>query len=181
MRAHGPDRVAELVSLRVAREAGHLGHAVHVLPRLRIALLAVIMAMPAVAPGASLADADAMEALDAYAGAVAGLQADLLALCESAAPAQRFELYRSYNHSVGTTLQVEFLRQALRQALAANDQGDMRRAELAQQARFTLWEIEQHIATLQDAGSVDDARARIEAALLDVLQDVRGTVTRLAR
>lgn len=146
------------------------------LAHLRVLVLAAAMALPAAAPGAALAEAEAVEALDAYESAVATLHAELLRLCDSAAPAERFALYHTYNHSSGTALQVGFLREIL-----ASDPGTARDAEIAQQAQYTLWEIEQHIADIEEAAAPDDARSRIEAALLALLQDVRATVSRLAR
>jgi hypothetical protein len=143
---------------------------------LRVIVLAAAMALSAAAGGASLADADAAEALDAHAGAVVALHTELLRLCESAAPGERFALYRTYNHSAGTALQVGFLREIL-----ASGPGTGRDAEVVRQAQYTLWEIDQHIADMEDAAAGDDARARIEAALLVLLQDIRPTVGRLAR
>ena len=143
---------------------------------LRVLVLTAAMALPAAARGASLAEAEAVEALDAYESAVAILHAELLRLCDSAAPAERLVLYRTYNHSVGTALQVGFLREML-----ASGPGTARDAEIAQQAQYALWEIEQHIADIEDAVAADDARTRIEAALLALLQDIRAPVIRLAR
>jgi hypothetical protein len=148
--------------------------------RLRFLLLVAVTALPGRAPAASLADAEIAEALEAHAEAVAGVQAELLVLCESAPSAERFELYRTYNHSAGTTLQVAFLREALRAWMTSTSGADReaRRSELAQQAQFTLWEIDGYIAALEEAAVAGGARARIESALLEVLREIRSSVSR---
>ena len=122
--------------------------------------------------------------LQKYAFMVTAVQREYLSLSELVAGEARFKLYRTYNQSVGTWLQVEFLRALLHRAVAATSQSDERaiRAELRDQARFTLWELDQNIAHLGEGISgVGQAEFfRLNGVLRSLLEQTRTTVARVS-
>jgi hypothetical protein len=148
-----------------------------------VGFLGVFVVGPLGCSAASLADAADLEDLEAYGRAVRGVQRDMLALCESATGSEQFDLYRVFNESMGTWLQIDLLREALERSTATQtpDGRDRLRGELRQQARFALWELERNIADLEESiVPTTSARARLEASLLAVLQDARVSVDALA-
>jgi hypothetical protein len=116
--------------------------------------------------------------------AAAAVQKDFLALIEAAPSKEKFELYRTYDESMGTWVNVGFLRSVLDDAIAAQSWTiELKlRADLRDQARYAVWEIDQNIAHL-DERIEEEKRARhlrLTKALRSALLNVRATVTRLA-
>jgi hypothetical protein len=116
--------------------------------------------------------------------AAAAVQKDFLALIEAAPRKERFELYRTYDDSMGPWVQVGFLRSTLDDAIAATSWTlELKlRADLRDQARYAVWEIDQNMAHL-DERIAEEKRARYlrpTMALRSALLNVRATVARLA-
>ena len=116
--------------------------------------------------------------------ASAAVQRNFLALIEAAPRKERFELYRTYDESMGPWVQVGFLRSVLDDVVAATSWTlELKlRADLRDQARYTVWEIDQNMASL-DARIAEEKRARYlqpTQALRSALLNVRATVERLA-
>jgi hypothetical protein len=122
--------------------------------------------------------------LQKYTIAVIAVQRDYLSLSEVASGEELFNLYWTYNQSVGTWRQVEFLRALLGLSVAATLPADEQRirAALRDQARFTLWELDENIAHL-GRGTAEVNRSeyfRLNEVLRSLLQGVRTTVARLS-
>ena len=116
--------------------------------------------------------------------AAAAAQKSFLALIDAAPRKERFELYRTYDESMGPWVQVGFLRGVLDDAIAATSWTlELKlRADLRDQARYAVWEIDQNMASL-DARIAEEKRARYlqpTKALRSALLNVRATVARLA-
>ena len=129
-------------------------------------------------------DADNMEDLRRRAMAAATIHRDFLALIEAAPRKEKFELYRTYDESTGTWVQIGFLRDTLDASIAASSWTvELKlRTDLRDEARYALWEVDQSIAYL-DARIVEEKRARtlrLVKGLRSALLNVRATVTRLA-
>jgi len=128
-------------------------------------------------------DADNAKELRRSAVAVAGIQRQLRAMAESASREERFELYRTYDDSMGTWLQVAFLRTLLGAAIATRSPSDESRfrTNLRDHARYALWELDRNIAHL-DASTAGHGSARY-LRLIDALRSssvkVRTTIVRL--
>ena len=122
--------------------------------------------------------------LQNYTSAVSVVQNHYLSLSEVASGEERFNLYWTYNQSVGTWRQVEFTRALLDLSVAATSPSGEQalRAALRDQARFALWELDQNIAHL-GRGTADVNRAeyfRLNEILRSLLQEARATVARLS-
>ena len=95
-------------------------------------------------------DAALAQELHGHALSAAVIQEQLLALTERAPRDEQFELYRTYDDAIGAWLQIEFVRGLLDASIVATsgagEQGF--RTDLRDHARFTLWELDQHIANL---------------------------------
>ena len=121
--------------------------------------------------------------LQKYTIAVIAVQRDYLSLSEVASGEERFNLYWTYNQSVGTWRQVEFLRALLDLSVAATLPSDEQtnRAALRDQAQFVLWELDHAIADLeQNVPKVEQLNyVRINEVLRSLLSDVHATVNRL--
>jgi hypothetical protein len=129
-------------------------------------------------------DAANAEELRRRATAAEAIQRDFLALIEAAPRKERFELYRTYDESMGPWVQVGFLRSTLGDAIAATSWTlELKlRVDLRDQARYAVWEIDQNMAYL-DERIAEEKRARYlrpTKALRSSLLNVRATVTRLA-
>ena len=116
--------------------------------------------------------------------AVTVVQNHYLSLSEVASGEERFNLYWTYNQSVGTWRQVEFTRALLDLSVAATSPSDEQalRAALRDQARFALWELDENIAHL-GRGTADVNRAeyfRLNEILRSLLREARTTVARLS-
>jgi hypothetical protein len=116
--------------------------------------------------------------------AAAAVQKNFLALIEAAPRKEKFELYRTYDESTGTWVQIGFLRDTLDASIAATSWTvELKlRTDLRDQARYALWEVDQSIAYL-DARIAEEKRARnqrLVKQLRSALLNVRATVTRLA-
>jgi len=114
----------------------------------------------------------------------AATQRQLLAMTESAPRSRQFELYRTYDDSIGAWLQVELLRSLLDASAAATSIDDEKRlrTDLRDCARFAAWELDQHIANL-DAAIARKGPAeylRRLRALRSLAAQVRMTVLGLA-
>jgi hypothetical protein len=129
-------------------------------------------------------DAASADELRRRAIAAASVQKNFLALIEAAPRKERFELYRTYGEAAGTWVQIAFLESVLSEAIAARSWTiELKlRADLRDQARYAVWEIDQNIAHL-DARIAEEKRARysrVTKALRSALLNVRATVSRLA-
>ena len=122
--------------------------------------------------------------LQKYTFMVTAVQREYLSLSEVVTGEARFTLYRTYNQSVGTWRQVEFLRALLDRAVAATSPPDEQaiRAELRDQARFTLWELDQNIAHLGEGipGVGRSEFFRLNGVLRSLLKQTRTTVARVS-
>jgi len=116
--------------------------------------------------------------------AAEAVQKDFLALIEAAPSQERLELYRTYDESMGTWVNVGFLRGVLDDAVAAQSWTiELKlRADLRDQARYAVWEIDQNIAHLDERIEAEKRarHLRLTKALRSALLNVRATVTRLA-
>jgi hypothetical protein len=129
-------------------------------------------------------DADNMEDLRRRATAATAIHRDFLALIEAAPRKEKFELYRTYDESIGTWVQIGFLRETLDASIAASSWTmELKlRTDLRDQARYALWEVDQSIAYLA-VRIAKEKRARplrLVKAMRSALLNVRATVTRLA-
>ena len=128
-------------------------------------------------------DALIAKELQHYAAAVARIQGDLLSSIETASDEKRFDLYRTYNQSIGTWVQVDFLQALLELSIAETSASleQEARTALKEQASYTLWELGQNIAALEKAIAEnrlsDDLR--LHDLLRSVLKEVRIVVSRL--
>ena len=105
-------------------------------------------------------------------------------MAEAAPRGEQFELYRTYDESMGTWLQVGFLRTLLDASVATpSSSAELRfRRNLRDQARYTLWEVDQNIAHL-DSRIAEERRShplQLVRALRASLVNVRMTIIRLA-
>jgi len=129
-------------------------------------------------------DAHSARDLERRTTVVTAIQRDLLAIAEGAPRGEQFELYRTYDESMGTWLQVGFLRTLLNASIAAKSSAEelRLRTDLRDHARYALWELDQNIAHL-DAGIAEDGRTpylRLIKALRSSLVNVRMTIIPLA-
>jgi len=119
-----------------------------------------------------------------YAAAVTRIQADFLSLIETASGENRFDLYRMYNQSIGTWIQVDYLQTLLELSIAETSvpAEQEARTALEEQASYTIWELGQNIAELEKAIAEnrlsDDLRPH--ELLRSVLKEVGVIVTRLS-
>ena len=131
-----------------------------------------------------LGDAENASELEQRAISVAAVQRGLLSLAEAASDEESFNLYRTYDESMGTWLQVEFLRTLLDLSMAATSAVDelKSRIDLRDHARFALWELDQTISHL-DENVAEVAQAehlRLIEVLRSLLMSTRNTVDRLS-
>jgi hypothetical protein len=129
-------------------------------------------------------DAANMDDLRRRATAATAIHRVFLALIEEVPRKEKFELYRTYDESIGTWVQIRFLRDTLDASVAATSWTvELKlRTDLRDQARYALWEVDQSI-TYFDARIAAEKRARTVRqvkALRSALLNVRATVTRLA-
>ena len=129
-------------------------------------------------------DAENASELQQRAISVAAVQRGLLSLAEAASGEQSFDLYRTYDESMGTWLQVEFLRTLLELSIAATSPVDERkfRIDLRDHARFALWELDQAISHLDEkvAGVAQAEHLRLVQVLRSLLMSARSAVDRLS-
>jgi hypothetical protein len=128
-------------------------------------------------------DAENASELQERAISVTAVQRGLLSLAEAASGEEAFNLYRTYNESMGTWLQVEFLRTSLDLSIAATSAFDEQkfRSDLRDHARFALWELDQSISHLDESiPEVEQAEhLRLIQVLRSLLMHARITVSRL--
>ena len=129
-------------------------------------------------------DAENASELQQRAISVTAVQRGLLSLAEAASGEEAFNLYRTYNESMGTWLQVEFLRTSLDLSMAATSAFDEQkfRSDLRDHARFALWELDQNISDLDESSAeVEQAEPlRLIQVLRSLLMHTRITVSRLS-
>jgi hypothetical protein len=146
-------------------------------------LAIVLAALPA--PGAERhGDARAAAELQHSADAAGELQRRFLAAIEAAPQRDRFDLYRVYDESVGTWLQVGVLRELLEDAMSADapDQERRSRAELRDCARYALAEIDRSLVALRAAidGKSTPGAVEFEKKSRPLLKRARPVIARLA-
>ena len=128
-------------------------------------------------------DAEDASELQQRAISVTAVQRGLLSLAEAASGEEAFNLYRTYDESMGTWLQVEFVRTLLDLSIAATSAFDEQklRTDLRDHARFALWELDQNIGHLGESiAKVEQAEhLRLIQVLRSSLIHVRITVSRL--
>lgn len=152
-------------------------------PPLLLIMLAWSCCVPVAEGIERLGDAETASELQQRAISVAAVQGGLLALAVAASGEERFNLYRTYGESMGTWLQVEFVRSLLDLSMAAAAQSDEQnlRTNLRDHAKFTLWELDQNIGHLSE--SFDDVEQSEHLRLIQVLHSLllqaRITVGRL--
>lgn len=114
----------------------------------------------------------------------AAVQRQLLAMAEGAPRGEQFELYRTYDDSIGAWLQVELLRSLLDASMATASMADERRlrTDLRDCARFAVWELDQNIAYLDVAAAKqgDAEYSRLVRILRSLAAEIRITALRLA-
>jgi len=129
-------------------------------------------------------DAENASELQQRAISVTAVQRGLLSLAEAASGEEAFNLYRTYNGSMGTWLQVEFLRTSLDLSIAATSAFDEQkfRSDLRDHARFALWELDQNISDLDESSAevVQAEPLRLIQVLRNLLMQTRITVSRLS-
>jgi len=129
-------------------------------------------------------DAENASELQQRAISVTAVQRGLLSLAEAASGEEAFDLYRTYNESMSTWLQVGFLRTSLDLSIAATSAFDEKksRTDLRDHARFALWELDQNIRHLDESiAEVEQAEhLRLIQVLRSLLMHVRITVSRLS-
>jgi hypothetical protein len=138
-----------------------------------------------VAEGAErFGDAENASDLQQRAISVAAVQRGLLSLAEAGSGEERFNLYRTYGESIGTWLQVEFVRELLDVSMAATASSDEQkfRTDLQDHAKFSLWELDQNINHLGESiAEVEQAEhLRLIRVLRSLLLQARVTLSRLA-
>jgi hypothetical protein len=129
-------------------------------------------------------DAENASDLQQRAISVTAVQRGLLSLAEAASGEERFDLYRTYDESMGTWLQAEFVRTLLDLSIAATESSDEQefRTDLQDHAKFTLWELDQSISHLgKSITEVEESEhLRLIQVLRSLLQQARITVNRLS-
>jgi hypothetical protein len=129
-------------------------------------------------------DAENASELQQHAISVTAVQRGLLSLAEAASGEERFDLYRTYGESMGTWLQVEFVRTLLDLSMTATASSDEQefRADLRDHARFTLWELDQNIGHLgESTAEIEQSEhLRLVQVLRSLLLKARITVGRLS-
>lgn len=110
------------------------------------------------------------------------LENDIGFLIGIAPDEERFNLYWTYNHFVGTWLQVESLQAQLALAVRADSSAEESeiRTTVRDQAQFALWELEQTDTDLRR--NIPELKRpdhlRINRAIRALLFEVRTTITR---
>jgi len=129
-------------------------------------------------------DAENASELQQRAISVTAVQRGLLSLAEAASGEEGFNLYRTYDESMGTWLQVEFVRTLLDLSIAATSASDEHkfRTDLRDHARFALWELDQNIGHLSESiAEVEQwEHLRLIRVLRSLLMSARTTVGRLS-
>jgi len=129
-------------------------------------------------------DAENASDLQQRAISVTAVQTGLLSLAEAASGEARFNLYRTYDESMGTWLQVDFVRELLNLSMAAtaSPAEQKLRTDLRDHAKFALWELDQNISHLgKSIAEVEQAEhLRLIRVLRSLLLQARITLGRLA-
>jgi hypothetical protein len=153
-------------------------------PGLFLMMLAWACCLPVAEGVERFGDAENASDLQQRAISVTAVQRGLLSLAEAASGEERFDLYRTYDESIGTWLQVEFVRTLLDLSIATTAPSDEQRfrTDLRDHAKFTLWELDQNISHLgKSITEVEQSEhLRLIQVLRSLLLQARSTVNRLA-
>ena len=153
-------------------------------PGFVLAMFAWACCLPVAQGFERFGDAENTSELQQRAISVTAVQRGLLSLAEVASGEEAFDLYRTYNESMGTWLQVEFLRTSLDLSIAATSAVDERksRIDLRDHARFALWELDQNISHLDEnvAEAEQAEHRRLIQVLRSLLMSTRSAVDRLS-
>ncbi len=153
-------------------------------PRFVLTIFAWACCSPIAQAVERFGDAENASELEQRAISVTAVQRGLLSLAEAASGEEAFDLYRTYNESIGTWLQVEFLRTSLDLSIAATSASDEEkfRSDLGDHARFALWELDQNINHLDESiAEVEQAEhLRLIQVLRSLLMHARIAVSRLS-
>ena len=146
-------------------------------------LCACVSYLPVVHGTERVGDAVYLYELEQYANAVTALETEFLSLIEAAPRDERFYLYWTYNHLMGSWVQVEYLQTQLELSIEAQSHSDEEsiRTTVRDQAEFVRWELGHAINDLEQ--TMPEVRPLnhlwINVALRSLLSDVRTTVDRL--
>jgi hypothetical protein len=151
----------------------------------RSALLAlVVAALSSAAYGMERAgDALIASEIRHYAKEVTAVQSDLLSFIAAAPDSKRFDLYRTYNRSIGTWMQVDLLQALLERASEeTSDPAEEVRVAIMEHAVYVLWELDRNLGELESvmAEKRPSPDLRLHELLRSLLTEVRVIVTRLA-
>lgn len=130
-----------------------------------------------------IGDAAYLSEFERHANAVAALETEFLTLIGATSDEERFYLYWTYNHLIGSWSQVENLQMQLEFSVDAESYADEQsmRTTLRDQAQFVRWELGHAISDLEE--SVPGVRSLnhlwINESLRALLADIRTTVDRL--
>lgn len=153
-------------------------------PGLALTMFAWACCLPIAQGVERFGDAEDASELQQRAISVTAVQRGLLSLAEAASGEEAFNLYRTYNESMGTWLQVEFVRTLLDLSIAATSASDEQklRTDLRDHARFALWELDQNIGHLGESiAEVEQwEHLRLIRVLRSLLMSARTTVGRLS-
>jgi hypothetical protein len=145
-----------------------------------LSLLALASAANAIERAGDATDADELRAVASVAGE---MQRSLLMRCEHASGEAQLELYRRHNDSAGTWNAIVSVASRLELAMESASPIDEQRirADLRDEARFALWEIDEHVARLTNAlfhgGPIDERQTRDE---IRTVRQARVVVERLS-
>lgn len=153
-------------------------------PGLLLMMLAWACCLPVAEGVERFGDAENASDLQQRAISVTAVQRGLLSLAEATSGEERFDLYRTYDESVGAWLQVEFVRTLLDLSIAATASADEQRfrTDLRDHAKFALWELDQNISHLgKSITEVEQSEhLRLIQVLRSLLLQARITVNRLS-
>ena len=139
--------------------------------------------LPVVHGTERVGDATYWYELEQYANAVTALETEFLSLIEAAPSEERFYLYWTYNHLMGSWVQVEYLQTQLEFSIEAQSYSDEEsiRTTVRDQAEFVRWELGHAINDLEQ--TMPEVRPLnqlwINEAVRSLLSEVRTTVDRL--
>ena len=150
----------------------------------RSALLAlVVAALSSAAYGMERAgDALIASEIRHYAKEVTAVQSDLLSFIAAAPDSKRFDLYRTYNRSIGTWMQVDLLQALLERASEETSDPAEEVVAIMEHAVYVLWELDRNLGELESvmAEKRPSPDLRLHELLRSLLTEVRVIVTRLA-
>ena len=146
-------------------------------------LFACALYLPVVHGMERVGDAAYLYELERYAGTFTALEKELLSSIEAAPSEERFYLYWTYNHLIGSWVQVDYLQTQLELSLETQSYADEEsiRLTLRDQAAFVRWELGYAINDLEQ--TMPEVRPLIHLwgneDVRSLLSAVRATVDRL--